>query len=55
MTTMSPGVSVGQELLDIGQEAITVHRTVEDGGRGDAVPAQCGDQSGGLPMSPRHL
>ena len=40
-----------QDLLDIGEELFAIDGAVEDTGRGDAVAAQSGQESRGLPMS----
>lgn len=42
-----------QELFDIGQEAGAVDRAVEDAGCGDAIAAQCRQESHGAPVPVR--
>jgi hypothetical protein len=44
-----------EELFDIGVEAFAVDRTVEQAGRFDAVVAQRGEESRGLPAAMRNL
>jgi hypothetical protein len=45
----------GEALFGIGGEDIGIHRTVDDHGREDLVPADGGDQGGGLPAAVRDL
>ena len=44
-----------EELFDIGVEALAVDGPVEQTGRFDAVDAQSGEESGGLPLALRDL
>jgi hypothetical protein len=43
-----------EALLDIGAEALAVHRAVEDTGSGDFAAAQSCNERRRFPMSPRH-
>jgi hypothetical protein len=43
-----------ERLFDIGEKGVTVHRTVEDHGRSDAVVTQPGAEGGGFPMAVGH-
>ena len=42
------------ELLDVGAEAVAIHRTVQCTGCADLTEPQGGDEGRGLPMAPRH-
>ena len=54
MTTMSPGFSIGDELLlDIGAEALAVDRPVEDARRGKPVAAQRAEEGQRAPVAMR--
>jgi len=44
-----------EDLLDIGEEAIAVDRTIEDGRGGDAIPPQSGDEGRRFPVPPRNF
>ena len=44
----------GEDLLDVGQEAVAVDRAVDEPWRGDAVMAQSGDEGHGLPATVGH-
>ena len=48
---MSPGRSVGEHLLDVGEEGGVVDRAVEDRRCLQAVPSQRGDHGVRLPVS----
>ena len=53
---MSPGLQRrDQHLLDIGQEGLAGHRTIEHHRRAETVAPQCGDEGGGLPVTERRL
>ena len=43
-----------EELLNIGEEQLSVHRAIDHAGRIDPVVAQAGDEGGGLPVIVRH-
>ena len=43
-----------QHLLDVGQEQVSVDRTIDDERRGHAIATQCTNKGGGFPMSMRH-
>src|ERR1035437_8568442 len=55
MMTMSPGLSVGEELLDIGFEAFAVDRSIKDARRVDPVVPQGRKECERLPMPVRRL
>jgi len=42
-----------QKLLHVGEEALAVDGAIEQAGRLDAIVAQCGQESGRLPMAVR--
>jgi hypothetical protein len=44
-----------EDLLDIGLERLTIHRSFQDEGSGDTIMAQCRDESSGFPVAMQHL
>jgi hypothetical protein len=44
-----------QDLIEIGEERVAVHRSVEEAGRGQALHAQGRDEGAGLPMMVRRV
>jgi hypothetical protein len=43
----------GQDLFDIGEEGVAVHRAVDDAGCGKSCGAQARDKGGGFPVTVR--
>ena len=44
-----------EDLFDVGEEGRVIDWTVEDGGRLEAIEAECGDHRVGLPMAARRV
>jgi len=44
-----------QDLFDVGEKTVTIHRAVDDAGRGQAVQTEAGDKGARLPARERRM